>query len=325
MRSSLQGPGGADPRHHVLALGVDQVVAIKRILPGARVPGEAHPGGGIVAHVAEDHGADVHRGAVGQIGGNVELAAIIHRPFTHPGFKYALDGDHQLGPGILGKRPPGFVLDELLKTLYYFCQGFGGQLRINSGVVLFLDFIKNLIEIGVRQSQADFAEKLQETAVGVIDEALILGQLDHAFGRFIIEPQIENGVHHSRHGQGGTGADRYQQGLGRVPEAFAGLGFQGRHVIMDFVHETFRELRPLSEIIQVGVGGDAEPRRHWQTNLGHGAQSGSLASQQLFIGPVAFLEGIAIAFFRCLSHVAYLLSIYFRIMSAFFRYLDFSC
>ena len=63
-----QGPGGADARHHVLTLGVDQVVAIEDIFPGARVPGEAHAGGGIVAHVAEDHGADIHRGAVGQIG-----------------------------------------------------------------------------------------------------------------------------------------------------------------------------------------------------------------------------------------------------------------
>ena len=94
---------------------------------------------------------------------------------------------------------------------------------------------------------------------------------------------------------------------------------------MDLVHETFREVRPLGEIIQIGFGGDTEPRRHRQANLGHGAQSGSLASQQLFIGPVAFLEGIAIAFFRCLGHIDYLLSIYFRIMSAFFRHPGFTC
>ena len=237
-----QGPGSADARHHVLTLGVDQIVAIQDIFPVARVPGEAHAGGRIIAHVAENHGADIHRGAVGQIGGNVELAAIIHRPFAHPGLKHALHGQEELGPGVLGKRPPGLLLDEILKACYYFRQGFGGQLSIHSGVVLFLNVIKNLVKFGVRDSQADLAEELQETPVGVVDEALILGQLDHAFGRFIIEPQVEDGVHHTRHGQGGTGTDRDQQGLGRVTEAFAGLGFQGRHVIMDLIHETFREV-----------------------------------------------------------------------------------
>ncbi len=87
---------------------------------------------------------------------------------------------------------------------------------------------------------------------------------------------------------------------------------------MDFIHEALRKLIAAFQIFDVGFGGDDIPRRYRQANLGHGAQSGAFASQQLFIGPVAFLEGIAIAFFRCLGHVASLLSIYFRVISAFF-------
>jgi hypothetical protein len=105
----FQGPGGADARHHVFALGVDQIVAVEFIFAGARVPGEAHAGGGIVAHVAEDHGADVHRGAVGHLRGDVELAPVVHRPFAHPGFEDALHGQKELGPGVLGKGLAGGV------------------------------------------------------------------------------------------------------------------------------------------------------------------------------------------------------------------------
>ena len=55
------GLGRADARHHVLALGVHQVLAEEPPLAGARVPGEGHARPRVVAHVAEDHGLDVDR------------------------------------------------------------------------------------------------------------------------------------------------------------------------------------------------------------------------------------------------------------------------
>ncbi len=46
----------------------------------------------------------------------------------------------------------------------------------------------------------EIAEELQKTAVGVVDEPFILGQGDQAFGGIIIETQVEDGIHHARHG-----------------------------------------------------------------------------------------------------------------------------
>jgi hypothetical protein len=55
--------GVADARHHVLALRVDQEVAVGHVLAGGGVAGEAHAGAGVLVAVAEHHRLHVDRGA----------------------------------------------------------------------------------------------------------------------------------------------------------------------------------------------------------------------------------------------------------------------
>ena len=63
--------GRADARHHVLALRIDQVFAVDHVLAGAGIAREAHAGTRIAAHVAEHHGADADRGAIGLVLGDL--------------------------------------------------------------------------------------------------------------------------------------------------------------------------------------------------------------------------------------------------------------
>ena len=71
LASPAMGCVGAGAGDHVLALGVDQVVALELVLAGGDVAGGGHAGGRATPHVAEHHGDDVHRGAevVGDAGG----------------------------------------------------------------------------------------------------------------------------------------------------------------------------------------------------------------------------------------------------------------
>ena len=71
---AIDGLGGADAGHHVLTLGVDEVLAEELVLAGARVAGEAHAGSRVVAAVAEHHGHHVDRGTVGLVRRDIELA-----------------------------------------------------------------------------------------------------------------------------------------------------------------------------------------------------------------------------------------------------------
>jgi hypothetical protein len=80
-------------------------------------------------------------------------------------------------------------------------------------------------------------------------------------------------------------------GLSAAAELLAGLLFQILHVLQDLVHCPGRQLI-LIEIGEAGVGTDRESGRHIETDLGHFAEIGALASQQHLVLAVAFLEGI---------------------------------
>ena len=91
--------GRPDAGHHVLALGVRQVLAVE--LLGARrgVPGEADARCRGVAHVAEHHGLDVH--------GRAEVARDVVQPAVGdgagivPGAEHRVAGHGELLPDVL--------------------------------------------------------------------------------------------------------------------------------------------------------------------------------------------------------------------------------
>ena len=72
-----------DARDHVLALRVDQELAIQLALAGRWIAREGYAGCRGLAHIAEHHGLHVDRGAPGF--GNVVQAAVGHRARVHPG------------------------------------------------------------------------------------------------------------------------------------------------------------------------------------------------------------------------------------------------
>src|SRR3990172_10360001 len=74
--------------HNVLALGIDQVLAVDHVLAGARIAGEPHPGARIAAHVSKHHRAHADRGAIGLISGDLELLAVVHCALANPGTKH---------------------------------------------------------------------------------------------------------------------------------------------------------------------------------------------------------------------------------------------
>ena len=73
---------GADAGDDVLALRVDEVLAVELLLAGGRVAGERNAGAGGVAHVAEDHALDVDGGA--PVGRDVVHAAVVRWRAGYP-------------------------------------------------------------------------------------------------------------------------------------------------------------------------------------------------------------------------------------------------
>jgi hypothetical protein len=281
----LLGQGGnrlgrADAGHHVLALGVGEVLAVHDVLAGARVPGEAHAGGGVVAHVAEHHGHHVDGGAVGHGRGDLELAPVVHRPLAAPGVEHRLDGDLQLLVGIGREGLAGVLVHHLQEALGDLGQVLGGQ----GHVVLHAGLVLHQLELGVevffRHAQGHLAEQLDEAAIGVVAEALVAGLGDEALQGVGVEAQVEDGVHHARHGHGGTRAHRHQQRPVAAAEGLAGGLLHPGQLGADLRHDAVGQVAVgMIEIGQAGLGGDHEARRHVEADLRHLAQVGALAAQ----------------------------------------------
>ncbi len=94
--------------HHVLALGVRQILAVELLRSRGGVPREAHARGRRVAHVAEDHGLNVHGRAEGA--GNIVQPAVGDGARIVPGTEDRVARHEELLPGILRE----FALHDLL-------------------------------------------------------------------------------------------------------------------------------------------------------------------------------------------------------------------
>ena len=206
---------GADAGHHVLALGVDQVLAVEDVLAGGGVAGKAHAGAGVVAEVAEHHRLHVY-------GGAEQALDAFYLPVTDgsgavPGAEYRVDGAPELIDRRLRKWAAGVAGVDLLV---------GGDhavhvIRIKVGVLghplALLDGVEGVHERVMLLSipllfdpHHHVAVHLDEAPVGILGEARIARLLGKALDRGVVQTEVEHRVHHPRHRLGRAGAHAHQ-------------------------------------------------------------------------------------------------------------------
>ena len=195
----------ADAGHDVLALRVDQVLTIQRRLAGGWVAREGDAGGGVIAHIAEDHRLDVDSGA--EVVRNPVQAAIVDCAPTVPGAEYRGDRLAQLLLWILGKLDTLGLPDNRLEPFGDLGQLLGRQIGILPAT-LALRLIHDVLELLALDAEHDLAEELDEAAVGIGREARIVGQPGQPLARLLVQAQVEHRVHHAGHGELRAGAYR---------------------------------------------------------------------------------------------------------------------
>ncbi len=278
--------GGADAGHHVLALGVAQELAVEDVVAVARVAGEGHAGGAVVAEVAEDHGLHVDRGA--PVLGDVVLLAVAHGARDVPRREHGLDGAHELIPGVLGERPAQGVEDVLLEPGGQALPVLGGQLGVVRDPLGVLDLLDHLLGGLAVHAHDHIAVHGDEPAVAVPGEPLVTRGLDQALDGLVVEADVEHRVHHAGHGHARAGTHGHQQGVARVAERAAHQALHAAQVELDLLGQLGRELA--AELVELGadLGGDGEAGGDGQTDVGHLAQVGALATQQVLLFGLAF-------------------------------------
>ncbi len=193
----LQRDRVADPGHHVLALGVLQVVAVDALLSRAGVTGEGDAGAGVVAVVAEDHGHDVHGSA--EVGGDALLAAVEDGARGVPRVEDGHDGQAHLLARVGREVLACLLADDPLVGLHQPLQ----LARVQVGVLApALQRVERPFEQVAVDAEHGLAEHLDEPAVGVPGEAVVAaGLLGQPVDGLVVEPDVEHGLHHPRHGE----------------------------------------------------------------------------------------------------------------------------
>ena len=181
------------------------------------------------------------------------------------------------------------VFDQRLEFADHVFEIVHGETGVELDALLFLDFVDHHFErimlflrFGL-EAHDHVAVHLDETAVGIPGETLVTGLFGQTGNRFIIESEVENGVHHARHGSARAGANRNQQRIGRIAELLAHFLFNKRHPLLDIGFDQLEDgVSTLLGIDRAGFGADGETGWDGDTQAAHFSQIGPLAAQCVF-------------------------------------------
>ena len=150
-------------------------------------------------HVAEDHGLDDDCGAN-------TVRDVIQPPVglgtgVVPGGEDGTNRVFKLGPWIVRRQMDLF---EKSDDFFEFPD-------IQIGMLfkpMLLTIVFEDLRVGMYPFAADYGPiQLQEAAVGVIGKSWVGGQLRQSFDDFIVDAEVEQGIHHPGHGNRSSGTN----------------------------------------------------------------------------------------------------------------------
>ena len=278
-----------DAGDDVLSLGVRKVVAVGLLLAGRRIPRERNAGARVHAAIAEHHRNDVHRRS--EVVGDLVLPPVIDRSTAVPGLEDRFDRELHLLARVLRELRAGVLAVDLEETCVEFLEVVGvqvGVLRVLALAVLRL--VERVLEGVAGHVHHDLAEHLDEAAVRVPGEApVVVGLLREPLHRAVVEPEVEDGVHHPRHRELRARPHGDEQRVVGVTEALAHRLLEAPEVLLDLVHGAGWEIAVV-EVREAGLGGRREAGRHREAHVGHLGEVRALASEEVLHVLVALGE-----------------------------------
>ena len=271
--------GRADAGDHVLALGVDEKFAVERVLAGRGVAGESDAGRRRLAHVAEHHRLHIDCGA--PVGGNGVEAAIGDGALVHPGREDRADRAPELVARSLRERLAGLLDDPRLVIGDDSAPVRGVKVGVERIALAFLVLLEDVLEIVDVDVKHDVRVHLNEATIGVVSETRVVRRFRQSFDRVVVQPEVEDSVHHAGHRGARARPHRDKQRIGRAaecaPRQAADLG--DRRV--DLAPKVFRIGLAVGVEVGADFGGDGEAGRHGQAERGHLVQVRALAAEQV--------------------------------------------
>jgi len=161
------------------------------------------------------------------------------------------------------------------------------EIRIELRAVRFLDRVELVLEGVLGNLEHDAAEHLDEPAIAVECKPAVVGTALQALDRGVVQPEVEDRVHHARHRELRARSHGHKQGVVGRSERRAGRFLELLDVLVDLPIDRGGDLLLLLVIDVADLGRDREARRHRQARIGHLGEPRSFAPEQVLHVPVA--------------------------------------
>jgi hypothetical protein len=136
----------------------------------------------------------------------------------------------------------------------------------------------------------DLAEHLDEPPVRVAREPQVVAGLGGEPGdRRLVQPEVQDRVHHARHRELRAGAHAHEERVMRIAEALVHRGLEGGEVLVHLARQSVG-VSAGGQVGQAALGGDGEPMRNGQAHVGHLGQVRAFSPEQVLHVLVAFGE-----------------------------------
>ena len=185
-----------------------------------------------------------------------------------------------------------FVLHDLLERLDQTGEVVGGQLGVDAHALALDEVVQRLLEQLAGDVEHDLAEHLHEAAVRVVREALVLRLLGETLDRVVVEPEVQDRVHHPGHRERRTGTHGDEQRVVGVAEQLAHLLLELLAGHRDLGHQARGQLVAERHVGLARVGADREAGRHGQPEVRHLGEVRALAAEQVFLVAPALFERV---------------------------------
>ena len=262
----------------VFALSVHKEFAHKSGFAGSRVTGERNAGTAIVAHVAECHHLNVYSGTPAVR--NVVVHSVNVCTGVVPASEYGFDSFKELFLRIGGEVLADLFLVFGFELGCQFFKIFGGEFDVVGYALLFLHLVDESFKIFLADFHNDVGEHLNKSSVAVPSPSGVTGLLCKHFYDLLVQSEVEDGVHHTRHGCSCARTNGNEKRIFEVAELLAGDLLHLFDVFHDLRLNLGIDLLSVLIVLSASFGGNSEALGNGKTDIGHFRKVCAFAAQK---------------------------------------------
>src|SRR5581483_2857376 len=191
------------------------------------------------------------------------------RALVVPRAEHGIARHHQLLVRVLREVAFGVLLHDLLVLLNHFLQRLGVEVSVELGLFLLLFGVEDFIESVLRDVEHHVAEHLNQTTIRIVGKARVVRAARQRFHRNVVQPEVQDRVHHARHAELGARAHAHQQRVLARAELLLLQVFQPAQRRFHLLGHCLAHAAVGAHVFAAGVGLDGEAGRHGQAGVGH--------------------------------------------------------